>query len=64
MKVVEFINRLNQIGYDENTELVFGVYDNTEFRDWHELGNPVITRGFDITDNSGLKDVIAVDMDM
>lgn len=37
MKVIEFINRLNLIGYDENTELVFGVYDDTEFRDWHEL---------------------------
>ena len=55
---------MNQIGYDENTELVFGVYDDTEFRDWHELGNPVCYRGLDITDNSGPKDVIAVDMDM
>lgn len=64
MKVVELIDRLNQIGYDEDTELVFGAYDDTEFRDWHELENPVITRGFDITDNSGPKDVIAVDMDM
>lgn len=64
MKVVEFINRLNQIGYDENTELIFGAYDGTEFHDWYELENPVITRGFDITDNSGPKDVIAVDMDM
>ena len=57
MKVIEFINRLNQIGYDENTELVFGVYDDTEFRDWHELENPVCYRGLDITDNSGPKDV-------
>lgn len=64
MKVIEFINRLNQLGYDENTELVFGVYDDTEFRDWHELGNPVCYRGLDIIDNSGPKDIIAVDMDM
>ena len=64
MKVVDFIKKLNQLGYDENTELVFGVYDNTEFRDWHELGNSVCYRGLDITDNSGPKDVIAVDMDM
>lgn len=64
MKVIEFINRLNQIGYDEYTELVFGVYDKTGFCDWHELGNPFCYRGLDITDNSGLKDVIAVDMDM
>lgn len=64
MKVIEFINRLNLIGYDENTELVFGVYDDTEFRDWHELGNPVCCRGLDIIDKSGPKDIIAVDMDM
>jgi hypothetical protein len=64
MKVVDFIKKLNQLGYDENTELVFGVYDNTEFCDWHELGNPVCYRGLDIIDNSGPKDVIAVDMDM
>lgn len=64
MKVIDFINRLNLIGYDENTELVFGVYDDTEFRDWHELENPIITRGLDIIDNSGPKDIIAVDMDM
>lgn len=64
MKVIEFINRLNKIGYDENTELIFGVYDDTEFRDWHELRNLVCYRGLDIIDNSGPKDVIAVDMDM
>ena len=64
MKVVDFIKKMNQLGYDENTELVFGVYDNTEFRDWHELRNPVCYRGLDIIDNSGPKDVIAVDMDM
>ena len=64
MKVIEFINRLNLIGYDENTELVFGVYDDTEFRDWHEFGNPVCYRGLDIIDDSGPKDIIAVDMDM
>jgi hypothetical protein len=65
MKVVEFINRLNQIGYDEDTELVFGAYDKTGFRDWHELGNPVITRGFDLLDNGDMGEfVISVDMDI
>lgn len=27
MKVVELINKLNEIGYDENTELTFGFTD-------------------------------------
>ena len=32
MKVIEFIKRLEEIGYDENTELTFGCYDdNGEF---------------------------------
>lgn len=65
MKVVEFINRLNKIGYDENTELVFGTYDNTEFRAWHELENPVITRGLNILENGDMGEfVISVDMNI
>lgn len=66
MKVIEFINRLNQIGYDENTELVFGAYDDdTEFRNWNELKNPVITRGFNILENGDMGEfVISVDMDI
>lgn len=32
MKVIEFIKRIEEIGYDENTELTFGCYDkNGEF---------------------------------
>lgn len=29
MKVIEFIKRLEEIGYNENTELTFGCYDGT-----------------------------------
>lgn len=36
MKVVDFINRLNEIGYDENTELQFG-YTNGDTGDYFEL---------------------------
>jgi hypothetical protein len=65
MKVIEFINRLNQIGYDEGTELVFGAYDSTEFHDWHELENPIITRGFDFLESGGMGgSVISVNMDI
>ena len=37
MTVSEFIKKLKEFGYDENTELVFGMYTNTEFGDWKEL---------------------------
>lgn len=35
MKVVELIKKLNEIGYDENTELTFGVV-NRENGNWYE----------------------------
>lgn len=37
MTVSEFIKKLKEFGYDENTELIFGMYPNTEFGDWKEL---------------------------
>ena len=37
MTVSEFIKKLEEFGYDENTELVFGMYINNEFGDWKEL---------------------------
>ncbi|MFQ9889000.1 MAG: hypothetical protein ACLRWM_00070 [Streptococcus sp.] len=37
MTVTEFVKKLKEFGYDENTELVFGMYTNTEFGDWKEL---------------------------
>ena len=36
MKVVEFINRLNEIGFDENTELTFSCI-NGDTGEWYEL---------------------------
>lgn len=36
MKVVELINKLNEIGYDENTELTFSCIDGNT-GNWHEL---------------------------
>ena len=35
MKVVELIKTLNEIGYDENTELTFG-FVNRENGNWYE----------------------------
>lgn len=36
MKVVELINKLNEIGYNENTELTFGCVNKT-IGEWYEL---------------------------
>lgn len=44
MTVSEFVKKLEEFGYDENTELVFGVYPNTEFGDWEELQVRGVTR--------------------
>ena len=31
MKVAEFINKINEIGYDDNTELIFGTSNTNDF---------------------------------
>lgn len=36
MKVIDFIKRLNEIGYDENTELTFSCCDG-ETGEWYDL---------------------------
>lgn len=36
MKVIDFIKRLEEIGYDENTELTFGCCDG-DTGEWYEL---------------------------
>ena len=36
MKVIDFIKRLEEIGYDENTELTFGCCDGDTGK-WYEL---------------------------
>lgn len=36
MKVVDLINKLNEIGYDENTELTFSCVDGNT-GEWYEL---------------------------
>ena len=45
MTVSEFIKKLKEFGYDENTELVFGMYTNTEFGDWKELQVMGVSKG-------------------
>ena len=50
MTVSEFVKKLEEFGYDENTELVFGMYTNTEFGDWKELQARGVSKGVCFSD--------------
>lgn len=66
MKVVELINKLNKIGYDENTELTFSCVDGNT-GEWYELNvddeeyEMGITYGEDLTGEEYLD--IGLDVD-
>lgn len=63
MKVIEFIKKLNEIGYDENTELTFG-FANKENGNWHEATFDEISYGVDLTGEPYHNDVINIDVDV
>ena len=62
MKVVELINKLNEIGYDENTELTFGFADGNT-GEWYNAPFDEITYGIDLTGEPYHNDVINIDVD-
>lgn len=35
MKITEFINQFKQLGYDKDTDLIFGAYD--AYGEWHNF---------------------------
>lgn len=61
MKVVELINKLNEIGYDENTELTFGFADGNT-GEWYNAPFDEITYGIDLTGEPYHNDVINIDV--
>lgn len=63
MKVVELIKKLNEIGYDENTELTFG-FVNRENINWYEAPFDEINYGIDLTGEPYHNDVINIDVDV
>ena len=63
MKVIELIKKLNEIGYDENTELTFGVV-NRENGNWYEAPFDEINYGIDLTGEPYHNDVINIDVDV
>lgn len=63
MKVVELIKKLNEIGYDENTELTFG-FVNRENGSWYEASFDEFNYGIDLTGEPYHNDVINIDVDV
>lgn len=63
MKVIEYIKKLNEIGYDENTELTFG-FVNKENGTWYEAPFDEINYGVDLTGEPYHNDVINIDVDV
>jgi hypothetical protein len=63
MKVVELINKLNEIGYDENTELTFGFTDGNT-GEWYTAPFDEINYGIDLTGEPYHNDVINIDVDV
>lgn len=63
MKVVELINKLNEIGYDEDTELTFGFADGNT-GEWYKARFDEITYGIDLTGEPYHNDVINIDIDV
>lgn len=63
MKIVELINKLNEIGYDENTKLTFGFADGNT-GEWYNAPFDEITYGIDLTGEPYHNDVINIDVDV
>ena len=63
LKVQDLVNRLNEIGYDEDTELVFGCVDG-DTGEWYQVPFDEICYGEEFTGYSYCKDVINIDVDI
>ena len=64
MTVSQFIKKLKEFGYYENTELVFGMYTNTEFGDWKELQVRGVSKGVCFSDKGTYPDKPLIDVTM
>ena len=59
MKVVELIKKLNEIGYDENTELEFSFTDN-DTGEWYVIPFEKFWYGKELTGDPYYKDIIDI----
>ena len=63
MKVIDLINQINKIGYDENTELTFSCMDSNT-GEWYLLPFEQINYGEDLTEESYKNDTIDLEIDV
>lgn len=63
MKVIELINRLNEIGYDENTELTFSCTDG-DSGEYYDIPFEEISCGEAITGEPYCNDVIDIEVNV
>lgn len=63
MKVVDLINKLNEIGYDENTELTFSWVDG-DSGECYDVPFDEISFGENLTGESYHNDVIDIGLDV
>lgn len=63
MKVVELINQINAIGYDENTELTFSCIDGNT-GEWYVLPFKQMNYGEELTGDPYHNDVIDLEVDV
>jgi|GEM_PF-3442163 len=63
MKVVELINKLNEIGYDENTKLTFSCIDGLS-GEYYEIPFDEISYGENLTGEPYHNDIIDIGLDV
>lgn len=63
MKVIDLINKLNSIGFDDNTEISFSCV-NGELGEWHDIPFKQLNYGEDLTGEPYKKDIIDIEVDM
>lgn len=63
LKVIDLVNKLNKIGYDENTELTFSCVDG-ETGECYTIDLDEITYGEELTGQPYCNDVIDIGIDV
>lgn len=63
IKVVDLINKLNEIGYDENTKLTFGCV-NSDTGGWYDIPFNKIFFGEELTGEPYHNDEINIDLNV
>lgn len=63
MKVTELIRKLNEIGYDENTELMFNC-TNSNTGEYHDLPFESICYGEELIGKPYDNDLISIELDV